>query len=149
MRETSEGGTVREKKRKLDSEGSPILLNLNPCLKLKGQGYGTENKKRTVHFLNALRWTEETFTKYLLRLPQQHTDIHIWVGPALPRFTPFGAMEGGGPVAAWFSVLTDVHLFPVNGVLEEGGQQTGSEVNVRVPCQEQELGTQEGCCCYC
>ena len=53
----------------------------------------------------------------------------------------FGAMEGGGPVAAWFSVLTDVHLFPENGVLEEGGQQTGSEVNVRVPCQEQELGT--------
>ena len=49
------------------------------------------------------------FTKYLLRLPQQHTDVHIWVGPALPRFTPFGAMEGG-PVAAWFSVLTDVHL---------------------------------------
>ena len=92
-----------------------------------------------MHFLNALRWTEETFTKYLLRLPQQHTGIHIWVGPALPRFTPFGAMEGGGPVTAWFSVLTDVHLLPENGVLEERGQQTGREVNVRVPCQEQEL----------
>ena len=45
----------------------------------------------------------------------------------------------GGPVAAWFSVLTDVHLLLENGVLEEEGQQTGREVNVRVPCQEQEL----------
>lgn len=93
-----------------------------------------------MHFLNALRWTEETFTKYLLRLPQQHTGIHICVGPALPRFTPFGAMEGGGPVTAWFSVLTDVHLLPENGVLQERGQQTGSEVNVRVHARNRNSG---------
>ena len=79
---------------------------------------------KPVHFLNALRGTEETFTKYLRMLPQQHADIHIWLGPSLPRFTPCGVMEGGGLVTAQLAVLTDVHFFPENGVLDEGGLQT-------------------------
>lgn len=78
--------------------------------------------------LNALRGIEETYTKYFLGLPQQHADIHMWLGSSPPWFTPLGATEARAATAAQFSALTEVHLFPENGVPEEQGQQTGSEV---------------------
>lgn len=56
-------------------------------------------------------------------------------------------MEGGGTAASQLSVLTDVHLLLRNGVLEEQGQQTGSEVNVRFPMPgTATIGTLEGYC---
>jgi hypothetical protein len=59
--------------------------------------------------------------------PKKHLQNIYWGCPSsiqiatsgLPRFTPFGAAEGGSSTATYFSVLTDVLLLPENGVQEE------------------------------
>lgn len=66
------------------------------------------------------------------------TSTSGWVLPC-PDLLPLGQWKEETLQAASFFVLADVHLLPENGVLEAQGQQTGSEVNVRFPCQEQDL----------